>query len=101
MLARVELGDSAPGIQGIRRRLPISAIVRLDLAVALAAIGTPSAAAVHAATVLRREGTIALRPHLTLRYDPQTHEAELADRLREAAERVITRRRGRPTKREA
>ena len=79
----------------------MAVIIQLDLAVALGEIGTPSAAAAHAATVLRRDRSVALRPYVTLRYDPDAHEAELAHRLRDAAERVVTRRRGRPTKRGA
>jgi hypothetical protein len=79
----------------------MAAIVRLDIAVALGGIGTPSATAVRAASALRRDQTVILRPYLTLRYDPAAHKEELAGRLREAAERVVTRRRGRPTKRGA
>jgi len=77
----------------------MAAIVRLDLAVALSGIGTPSATAVRAASALRSDQTVVLRPYLTLQYDSAAHEEELAGRLRDAAERVVTRRRGRPTKR--
>ena len=68
----------------------------LDIAAMLSRFGMPAADAAAFASSLRTGPRIALGPGLEVRLSPVEHEADLGRRLREAAERVVPRRRGRP-----
>lgn len=98
LLTRTNLADLATGRQGVPRRIDLAAVRLIDLVTTLTELGVPANAARDLAVELSTSAVrvLELGRGLTLAYDLAAHEAELSERLRDAAERVITRPRGRP-----
>lgn len=90
MLSRIGL---PAGRQGEARRFDLERIRQLDLVAALTSAGIPAARALE---VAERIGPDTFTTGLGLVYDREAHLRDLDQRLREAAERVVPRRRGRP-----
>lgn len=100
-MSRLGLPDLAGGRQGHRRRIQVATVAHLDIVVVLMRAGMSAIPASDAARALMtaETGDRELSPALALRYDRTRHDADVAERLGAAAERVIERRRGRPAKR--
>jgi hypothetical protein len=98
LLSRSGLARFGGGRQGRSRRLDTEAVRLIDLSASLALIGvSPTEAfAMGAALLDGRRPAPDLPTFLTVHYDRSAHRIDLDARLREAAERVITPRRGRP-----
>lgn len=87
-----------PAVQGRARRLDIESLRQVDLVIRLSRLGVPAR---HAVALVRELGsaataTLEIAPFVSIEYRPAAHLADLDARLREAAERVVPRRRGRP-----
>jgi len=90
LLSRIGL---PAGRQGLARRFDLERIRELDLVAALSATGMP---AVRALEIARDAGPDTFTRGLGLSYDRESHLQDLDRRLRDATERVVPRRRGRP-----
>jgi hypothetical protein len=73
----------------------------VDIVSALGRLGVVAASALSLARRLRAApgGRIELAPGVSLLYDHETHLADFGTRLRDATERVVQPRRGRPPRR--
>jgi hypothetical protein len=89
------------GKQGVRRRIDARALRVIDIVAALGRIGVPARDAVTIVTSIVDAASAPLvrARYLSLEYDRAAHDADLDQRLREATERVISRRRGRQPRR--
>ena len=74
----------------------MSSALSIDLIAQLNRLGVPARDARTLATSLLTGGILPLGPGLTLRYDGAGHLDDFIARIRNAAERVVARRRGRP-----
>ena len=90
------MGSAPSSRQGRKRRLDRALIQRLDLIAALGSRGVPGDRALEIAETLQGSIRTVITAGLVLQYDPAAHLDDLDRRLGEAAERVVTRRRGRP-----
>ena len=98
LLGRINLRVDQPGRQGRSRRVDVDTAQVIDLVALLSRLGV---AATESLALVRRlrdapASELELGPGLTLRYDRDVHRGDLDTRLRDAVERVVPRRRGRP-----
>jgi hypothetical protein len=96
LLNRIQLDDLAKGRQGLRRRLDPDLIATLDVVVSLGLLGVPAAIAADLTPKLLARGVTDAGPGLAVVFTRSVHRADLDRRLRDAAERVVARKRGRP-----
>lgn len=98
LMSSLHLRGISDGRQGRAAHLSVDVIQTLDLVRRLGALGVPAAAAGRIAHQLQSGpvGRWLVAPWLVFTYDAALHSEETAHRLRAAAERVLTPRRGRP-----
>jgi hypothetical protein len=98
LLSRLNLPRNDSGRQGVRRHLDIETVRAVDLVAALGRIGVPAAEALSLVGALPAHDSaeLWLQDGLGIVYRPGVHRGDLAERLRDAAEVVVPRRRGRP-----
>jgi hypothetical protein len=71
-------------------------VSRLDIVAKLGALGVPAAEAYRLSGEITDSAGLPIGAGIELRYDREEHWRDLNSRLRDAAERVVARRRGRP-----
>jgi hypothetical protein len=96
LLGRLDLPEAVSGRQGVDRRIPVTLLPELLLAVEISEqLGVSVRAAFELARRLS-DGPIDLGPYLNLRADFAAVRGEVEEQLEVAIETVVRKRRGRP-----
>lgn len=98
IINRIGLRAGTDGLQGRSRRIDVDSVRALDIVSQLSRSGLSATAAYTIARMLERDHRAEIGGVIVLTYDRAGHIASLNQRLSDAAQKIVPRRRGRPPK---